>query len=54
MQTHSSNVVSTPADLRIDGARLWDCLMQLARIGATDKRGVCRPALTELDREARD
>ncbi|MBB5443664.1 MULTISPECIES: allantoate amidohydrolase [unclassified Paraburkholderia] len=54
MQTHSSNVVSTPADLRIDGARLWDSHMQLARIGATDKRGVCRLALIELDREARD
>jgi N-carbamoyl-L-amino-acid hydrolase len=54
MQAHSSNVVGTPADLRIDGARLSDSLMQLARIGATDKGGVCRLALTELDREARD
>jgi amidase, hydantoinase/carbamoylase family len=28
--------------------------MQLAQIGATDKGGVCRLALTELDRKARD
>ncbi len=42
------------AVLRVDGARLWDSLMQLARIGATDKGGVCRLALTELDRAARD
>ncbi|WP_186204146.1 Zn-dependent hydrolase [Burkholderia gladioli] len=40
--------------LRVNGARLWDSLMQLARIGATDKGGVCRLALTELDRLARD
>ena len=40
--------------LRVDGARLWDSLMRLARIGATDKGGVCRLALTELDRDARD
>ena len=41
-------------DLRIDGARLWDSLMQLARIGATPKGGVCRLALTELDKQGRD
>lgn len=27
--------------------------MELARIGATDKGGVCRLALTELDRQGR-
>lgn len=54
MQVHESTTVATFADLRVDGARLWDSLMQLARIGATDKGGVCRLALTELDREARD
>ncbi|MFJ1299986.1 Zn-dependent hydrolase [Pseudomonadota bacterium AL_CKDN230030165-1A_HGKHYDSX7] len=41
-------------DLRVDGARLWQSLMDLARIGATDKGGVCRLALTELDRQGRD
>jgi N-carbamoyl-L-amino-acid hydrolase len=54
MQVHESTTVATPADLRVDGARLWDSLMQLARIGATGKGGVCRLALTELDREARE
>ncbi|WP_265921295.1 Zn-dependent hydrolase [Cupriavidus nantongensis] len=42
------------ADLRIDGQRLWDTLMRLATIGATPKGGVCRLALTELDRQGRD
>ncbi|MFM0649331.1 Zn-dependent hydrolase [Paraburkholderia bryophila] len=54
MQVHESTSVATSADLRVDGARLWDSLMQLAQLGATDKGGVCRLALTELDREARD
>jgi beta-ureidopropionase / N-carbamoyl-L-amino-acid hydrolase len=40
--------------LRIDGSRLWASLMRLAQIGATPKGGVCRLALTDLDREARD
>ena len=39
---------------RIDGARLWDSLMTLARIGATPKGGVRRLALTELDGQGRD
>jgi N-carbamoyl-L-amino-acid hydrolase len=34
--------------------RLWDSLMDIARIGATDKGGSRRLALTDLDREARD
>ncbi|VVD62836.1 Zn-dependent hydrolase [Pandoraea terrigena] len=42
------------AAVRIDGARLWDSLMQLAHIGATPKGGVCRLALTDLDRQGRD
>ena len=40
--------------LRIDGSRLWEALMTLARLGATPKGGVCRLALTDLDRQARD
>ncbi len=39
---------------RIDGQRLWASLMALAEIGATPKGGVCRLALSELDRQARD
>ena len=41
-------------ELRIDGARLWGALMELARIGATPKGGVCRLTLTDLDRQGRD
>jgi N-carbamoyl-L-amino-acid hydrolase len=41
-------------NLRINGERLWDSLMEMARIGATPKGGVCRLALTDLDRQARD
>ena len=40
--------------LRINGERLWQSLMELARIGGTDKGGVCRLALTDLDRQGRD
>ncbi len=40
--------------LRVNGQRLWDSLMQLAQLGATEKGGVCRIALTDLDRQGRD
>nr|WP_316641377.1 Zn-dependent hydrolase [uncultured Roseateles sp.] len=40
--------------LRINGDRLWAALMELAQIGATKKGGVCRLALTDLDRQGRD
>lgn len=42
------------AALRVNGARLWDSLERMAQIGATEKGGVCRLALTELDRQGRD
>jgi N-carbamoyl-L-amino-acid hydrolase len=42
------------AELRIDGRRLWDSLMEMAKIGATPKGGVCRLALTDLDKQGRD
>jgi N-carbamoyl-L-amino-acid hydrolase len=45
---------TTAATLRIDGARLWRSLMELAQIGATPKGGVCRIALTDQDRAGRD
>jgi len=55
--THTATA-SPPVTLqtlpRIDGERLWQSLMTLARIGATDKGGVCRLTLTDLDRQARD
>ena len=40
--------------LRINGPRLWDTLMELAKIGATPKGGVCRLTLTDLDKQGRD
>ncbi len=43
-----------PDALRVDGRRLWSALMTLAEIGATPKGGVCRLALTDLDRQGRD
>ncbi len=41
-------------NLQIDGKRLWDSLMEMAKIGATEKGGCCRLALTDLDKESRD
>ncbi|MFC5476847.1 Zn-dependent hydrolase [Massilia suwonensis] len=43
-----------PDTLRINGQRLWNSLMELAQIGATDKGGVKRLTLTDLDRQGRD
>ncbi|SIR63499.1 Zn-dependent hydrolase [Pseudacidovorax sp. RU35E] len=45
---------SDARDLHVDGARLWDSLMTLARVGATPRGGVARLALTDLDRQGRD
>ena len=42
------------AEIKINGDRLWASLMTMAKIGATPKGGVCRLALTDLDREGRD
>ena len=44
----SQNLVS------VNGKRLWDSLMELAQIGATPKGGVCRLALSDLDKQGRD
>lgn len=41
-------------NLRINSDRLWESLMDMAKIGATEKGGVCRLALTDIDRESRD
>ena len=38
-------------NLSIDADRLWSSLMELAQIGGTEKGGVCRIALTDLDRQ---
>lgn len=48
-----NNPFTTQAPL-INSQRLWQSLMDLAQLGATVKGGVCRLALTDLDRQARD
>ncbi len=42
------------SNLRVNGDRLWDSLIEMAKIGATPKGGVKRLTLTDLDRESRD
>ncbi|MGF6392027.1 Zn-dependent hydrolase [Pseudomonas plecoglossicida] len=51
--TPAQNVLQS-TDHHVDSTRLWQSLMDLARLGATVKGGVCRLALTDLDRQARD
>ena len=41
-------------NLRINGERLWSRLMAMAEIGATDKGGCNRQALTDLDQQGRE
>ena len=40
--------------MEINGNRLWESLMEMAKIGATEKGGCRRLALTDLDRQGRD
>lgn len=42
------------SNMAVNEGRLWQSLMEMAQIGATEKGGVCRLALTDLDREGRD
>ncbi len=41
-------------NIAVDKTRLWDSLMQMARVGVTEKGGNCRLALTDLDKQGRD
>jgi N-carbamoyl-L-amino-acid hydrolase len=58
VSTNALNVtkedVSTMHTPAINGERLWDTLMEMAKIGATEKGGCCRLALTDLDKQGRD
>ncbi len=54
MNTAVAEPKTTIDNLRINGDRLWASLMELAKIGATDKGGVCRLTLTDLDKQGRD
>jgi len=51
---HKTSTMPRLQDLRVNGPRLWDSLMELAQIGATPKGGVCRLTLTDLDKQGRD
>jgi beta-ureidopropionase / N-carbamoyl-L-amino-acid hydrolase len=42
------------SNIKINQARLWDSIMEMAKIGATPKGGCNRLALTDLDRQGRD
>ena len=41
-------------NIAVDKDRLWRSLMDMARVGATEKGGNCRLALTDLDKQGRD
>ena len=41
-------------NLRVDGSRLWDSLMELAQIGALPNGGVRRLAFSDEDKDGRD
>ena len=43
-----------PTNLKINGQRLWDSLMEMAVIGGTAKGGCNRQTVTDLDRQGRD
>ncbi|MGE8348440.1 Zn-dependent hydrolase [Pseudomonas helleri] len=51
---NAAHPLQQQANQSINGERLWASLMELAKLGATVKGGVCRLALTDLDRQARD
>jgi N-carbamoyl-L-amino-acid hydrolase len=43
-----------PKNLKVNGDRLWDSLMEMAKIGPGVAGGNCRLALTDFDRQGRD
>ncbi len=46
--------MSDLSNVRVNGPRLWDALMEMAGIGATPKGGCKRLTLTDLDKQARE
>ena len=45
---------SNMQNLQINAERLWDTIMETAKIGGTPKGGICRLTLTDTDRQVRD
>ncbi|WP_193369287.1 Zn-dependent hydrolase [Pelagibius marinus] len=43
-----------PKNLKVNGDRLWDSLMEMAKIGPGVAGGNCRLALSDFDKEGRD
>jgi beta-ureidopropionase / N-carbamoyl-L-amino-acid hydrolase len=46
--------MSDLSNVRVDGQRLWDALMEMAKIGGTPKGGCKRLTLTDLDKQGRE
>jgi N-carbamoyl-L-amino-acid hydrolase len=46
--------MSVPANIAVNGERLWAAIMETAKFGATPKGGIKRLTLTDLDRQVRD
>ncbi|HEY3537150.1 MAG TPA: Zn-dependent hydrolase, partial [Trinickia sp.] len=46
MSTSAMTERGIDTSMKVNGQRLWDSLMTMAKIGATAKGGVCRLALT--------
>src|SRR5271167_4111523 len=46
--------MSDLSNVRINGQRLWDSLMEMAQIGGTPKGGCKRLTLTDLDKQGRE
>ena len=46
--------MSDLSNARVNGQRLWDALMEMARIGGTPKGGCKRLTLTDLDKQGRE
>ena len=46
--------MSDLSNIRIDGARLWNSLMDMAEIGGTEKGGCKRLTLTDVDKRGRE
>jgi N-carbamoyl-L-amino-acid hydrolase len=54
IEGEATPMAALASNLKVDGARLWASLMEMARIGATPKGGVNRLTLTDLDAESRN
>jgi N-carbamoyl-L-amino-acid hydrolase len=46
--------MSDLSNVRVDGRRLWDSLMEMAKIGGTPKGGCKRLTLTDVDKQGRE